>query len=161
MISTEREKWEVTEQIHPNDFFANIFTEMSSQLKCQSSRSLFHMLKWLNKLHRRKMTFLHTIHGVPGQQPTPGGDRAVAVCHPWAISPCMEEERGDAAFCLHQELFELFTMDGRTTQGRGWGGWCNAIDIDPARKNNNLTCSMSGGLANVEGRPYSSVIFTV
>lgn len=43
------------------------------------------MLKWLNKLHRAEMTFLPAIHGVPGQQLTPGGDRAVAVCHLWAI----------------------------------------------------------------------------
>lgn len=70
-------------------------------------------------------------------------------------------ERGDAAFCLRQELFKLFTMDGRTAGGRGWGGWCNAIDIDPARKKSNLSCNMNGGLANVEGGLFSNVIFTV
>lgn len=52
-------------------------------------------------------------------------------------------------------------MDGRTAVGRGWGGWCNAIDIDPARRKSELICNTNDGLANVEGGPFSNVILRV
>lgn len=130
--------------------------------KAKQQKSLFYTLKWLNKLHRAKMTFLPAIRRVPGQQPTPGGDRAVAVYHPWAISPCSKEERGVTLFSGYGRncLNYLQWTEGQL-RGRGWRGQCNAIGIDPARKKNKLSCIMKGGLTNVEGGPFSNVILTV
>lgn len=130
--------------------------------KAKQQKSLFHTLKWLNKLHRAKMTFLPAICTVPGQQPTPGGDRAVAVCHPWAISPSSKEERGVMLFSVYGRncLNYLQWTEGQLG-GRGWLGQCNAVGIDPARKKNKLTCSTKGGLMNVEGGPFSNVILSV
>lgn len=45
--------------------------------------------------------------------------------------------------------------------GRVQGHWCNAIDIDPARNKSRVTCNMDGGVANIEGGTFSSVIFSL
>lgn len=41
VISTERKKWEVSEQTYPNDYLPRFSQKKKSQLKWQSSRSLF------------------------------------------------------------------------------------------------------------------------
>lgn len=118
----------------------------------QSSQGLFfaYWTGWISYTEQ-KIPFLPANHGVLGHQPTPGGDRAVTVCHPWAVSPCIKEQRGGAAFCLQQEFFKLFAMDRRAVW-RVQGHWYDAIDIDPARNNSKWTCNMNGGVSNIEGR---------
>lgn len=45
--------------------------------------------------------------------------------------------------------------------GRARGHWCNATDFDPARKKSKLTRGRNGGVANIEGGTFSSVIFSL
>lgn len=132
-----------------------------SQLKWQSSRSLFSTC-WNGWISYTEQKWLFCLQFTKSQD----SSSHLGATELWQsvifelFSLCTEEESGDAAFCLWQELFELFTMNGRTAGGRGWRGWCNSIDIDPAGKKSKLTCSTNGSVANVKGRPFSNVTFT-
>lgn len=161
VISTERKKWEVSEQTYPNDYLPRFSQKKKSQLKWQSSRSLFSTC-WNGWISYTEPKWLFCLQFTESQD----SSSHLGATELWQsvifelFSLCTEEESSDAAFCLWQELFELFTMNGRTAGGRGWRGWCNSIDIDPAGKKSKLTCNTNGSVANVKGRPFSNVTFT-